>query len=229
MDRFTAIVLAAGSGKRMGQELPKQYMDLGGMPLMAHSLLAFQESPVDDIVLVVTPGDQEKCRRSIIEKYGISKCRHIVEGGAERYNSVYAGLSAVSEGYVLIHDCARAFLNQEIIARCMSSVVITGACVAGMPSKDTIKLTDQEGYVEDTPDRSRLWIVQTPQCFEYELIKKAYDIIMPTADKTITDDAMIVEKATRHKVQMIEGSYNNIKVTTPEDIAFGQAILAGKH
>lgn len=226
MDKFTAIVLAAGSGKRMGQEIPKQYMDLGGVPLMVYSLQAFQKSPVDEIVLVVTPGDVKKCRKDIVEKYGISKCVHIVEGGAERYNSVYAGLSAVSEGYVLIHDCARAFIDQAIIQRCMASVVECKACVAGMPSKDTIKLTDSQGLVVDTPDRNKLWIVQTPQCFEYNLIKGAYDAIMPTADKSITDDAMIVEKATNHRVQMIEGSYNNIKVTTPEDIAFGQAILA---
>lgn len=225
MNKFTAIVLAAGSGKRMEQDVPKQYMQLGGVPLMVHCLRTFQESKVTNIVLVVAPGDVEKCQREIIEKYHISKCTAIVEGGDERYDSVYAGLKAVDDGYVLIHDCARAFLTTDIIHRCMSSVVLYESCVVGMPSKDTVKLTDDKRKVLDTPDRSRVWIVQTPQCFEYNLIKSAYDAIIPTADKSITDDAMIVEKATDHEVHMIEGSYSNIKVTTPEDVYLGEAIL----
>lgn len=228
MNKFTAIVLAAGSGKRMEQDVPKQYMQLGGVPLMVHCLRTFQESKVTSIVLVVAPGDVEKCQREIIEKYHISKCTAIVEGGDERYDSVYAGLKAVDDGYVLIHDCARAFLTTDIIHRCMSSVVLYESCVVGMPSKDTVKLTDDKRKVLDTPDRSRVWIVQTPQCFEYNLIKSAYDAIIPTADKSITDDAMIVEKATDHEVHMIEGSYSNIKVTTPEDVYLGEAILRGK-
>ena len=225
MNKFTAIVLAAGSGKRMQQETPKQYMNLGGVPLMVHCLRTFQESKVTQIVLVVAPGDIEKCRTEIIERYHIDKCIAIVEGGEERYNSVYAGLQAIDDGYVLIHDCARAFVTTDIIHRCMSAVALYESCVVGMPTKDTVKITDTHRKVLDTPDRSNVWIVQTPQCFEYNLIRGAYDKIIPTADKTITDDAMIVEKATDHEVHMIEGSYMNIKVTTPEDAAFGEAIL----
>jgi 2-C-methyl-D-erythritol 4-phosphate cytidylyltransferase len=225
MNKFTAIVLAAGSGKRMQQETPKQYMNLGGVPLMVHCLRTFQESQVTQIVLVVAPGDIEKCRTEIIERYHIDKCIAIVEGGEERYNSVYAGLQAIDDGYVLIHDCARAFVTTDIIHRCMSAVALYESCVVGMPTKDTVKITDTHRKVLDTPDRSNVWIVQTPQCFEYNLIRSAYDKIIPTADKSITDDAMIVEKATDHEVHMIEGSYMNIKVTTPEDAAFGEAIL----
>ncbi len=228
MNKFTAIVLAAGSGKRMGQEVPKQYMNLGGVPLMVHCLKTFQESKVTQIVLVVAPGDVEKCRRDIIEKYHIDKCIDIVEGGDERYDSVYAGLQAVEDGYVLIHDCARAFVTVDIIHRCMSAVALYESCVVGMPSKDTIKITDMHRKVLDTPERSNVWIVQTPQCFEYNLIRSAYDEIIPKADKTITDDAMIVELATDHDVHMIEGSYLNIKITTPEDVAFGEAILKNR-
>lgn len=228
MNKFTAIVLAAGSGKRMGQEIPKQYMNLAGMPLMAHCLKTFQESRVTSIVLVVAQGDIEKCRHEIVERYGITKVSAIVEGGEERYNSVYAGLQAIDDGYVLIHDCARAFVTVDIIHRCMSAVALYESCVVGMPSKDTVKLTDSSRKVLDTPDRSNVWIVQTPQCFEYNLIKSAYDKIIPTADKSITDDAMIVEKATNHDVHMIEGSYFNIKVTTPEDVYFGEAILKNR-
>lgn len=225
MNKFTAIVLAAGSGKRMEQEVPKQYMKIGGAPLMAHCLRTFQESKCTQIVLVVSPGDVEKCRREIIERYNITKCIAIVEGGEERYDSVYAGLQAINDGYVLIHDCARAFVSIDIIHRCMSAVALYESCVVGMPTKDTVKLTDDHRLVLDTPNRSNVWIVQTPQCFEYNLIKSAYDKVIADADTSITDDAMVVEKATDHDVHMIEGSYMNIKVTTPEDIAFGEAIL----
>ncbi|SFO12417.1 2-C-methyl-D-erythritol 4-phosphate cytidylyltransferase [Pseudobutyrivibrio sp. UC1225] len=225
MNKFTAIVLAAGSGKRMEQEIPKQYMKMGDVPLMVHCLRTFQESKVTQIVLVVAPGDVEKCRREIVERYGITKCVAIVEGGEERYNSVYAGLQAINDGYVLIHDCARAFVSIDVIHRCMSAVMLYESCVVGMPTKDTVKLTDDHRKVLDTPDRNNVWIVQTPQCFEYNLIREAYDKVIASADKSITDDAMIVERATNHEVHMIPGSYMNIKVTTPEDIAFGEAIL----
>ena len=225
MNKFTAIVLAAGSGKRMEQEIPKQYMQLGDAPLMVHCLRTFQESKVTQIVLVVAPGDVEKCRKEIIERYHIDKCVAIVEGGEERYDSVYAGLKAINDGYVLIHDCARAFVSIDIIHRCMSAVALYESCVVGMPTKDTVKLTDDHRKVLDTPDRSKVWIVQTPQCFEYNLIRGAYDKIIDSANTNITDDAMIVEQATDHDVHMIQGSYTNIKVTTPEDIAFGEAIL----
>ena len=228
MNKFTAIVLAAGSGKRMEQEVPKQYMQMAGAPLMVHCLRAFQESKVTQIVLVVAPGDVEKCRKEIIEKYRINKCVAIVEGGEERYNSVYAGLQAINDGYVLIHDCARAFITVDIIHRCMSAVALYESCVVGMPTKDTVKITDKRRKVLDTPDRSSVWIVQTPQCFEYNLIRGAYDKVIDSADKNITDDAMIVEMATEHDVHMIEGSYLNIKVTTPEDVALGEAILRNR-
>jgi 2-C-methyl-D-erythritol 4-phosphate cytidylyltransferase len=229
MNKFTAIVLAAGSGKRMEQEVPKQYMNIGGAPLMSHCLRTFQDSKVTQIVLVVAPGDVEKCRKEIIERYHIDKCIAIVEGGEERYDSVYAGLQAINDGYVLIHDCARAFVTEDIIHRCMSAVALYESCVVGMPTKDTIKITDTHRKVLDTPDRSTVWTVQTPQCFEYNLIRGAYDKIMPNADTSITDDAMIVEMATDHDVHMIQGSYMNIKVTTPEDATFGEAILRNRH
>ncbi|MCF0130304.1 MAG: 2-C-methyl-D-erythritol 4-phosphate cytidylyltransferase [Pseudobutyrivibrio sp.] len=228
MNKFTAIVLAAGSGKRMEQEVPKQYMNLCGAPLMVHCLRTFQESSVNEIVLVVTPGDVDYCKKEIVDRYGITKVTHIVEGGAQRYDSVYAGLQVINDGYVLIHDSARAFVSVDIIHRCMSGVLIYDSCVVGMPSKDTVKLTDNRRKVLSTPDRSTVWIVQTPQCFEYNLIRGAYDKIMTIGDSSVTDDAMVVEKVTDHEVHMIEGSYRNIKVTTPEDIYVGEAFLKSK-
>ena len=227
MNKFTAIVLAAGSGKRMEQDIPKQYMPINGVPLMAYCLRTFQESKVTNIVIVAAPGDVEKVQKEIVEKYNLTKVIAVVEGGEERYDSVYAGLQAVSDGYVLIHDCARAFVTVDIIHRCMSSVVLYESCVVGMPSKDTVKVTDDHRKVLDTPARTNVWIVQTPQCFEYNLIRNAYDAVIGTADETITDDAMVVEKATTHDVHMIEGSYLNIKITTPEDVYHAEAILKG--
>ena len=194
---------------------------------MAYCLRTFQESKVTNIVIVAAPGDVEKVQKEIVEKYNLTKVIAVVEGGEERYDSVYAGLQAVSDGYVLIHDCARAFVTVDIIHRCMSSVVLYESCVVGMPSKDTVKVTDDHRKVLDTPARTNVWIVQTPQCFEYNLIRNAYDAVIGTADETITDDAMVVEKATTHDVHMIEGSYLNIKITTPEDVYHAEAILKG--
>lgn len=226
MEEINAIVLAAGSGKRMGAEVPKQYLALAGKPIMVYSLEAFEKSDISGIVLVVAPGEVEYCRREIVEKYHITKVLSIVEGGAERYDSVYRGLLAAKSDYVLIHDCARAFLTQDIISRAMESVITYKACVVGMPVKDTIKIADEEGNVAATPKRSSVWSVQTPQCFSYALVLEAYEKLQ-SADKTdVTDDAMVVEQMLRIPVKLIEGSYDNIKVTTPEDLVLGEQILS---
>ncbi|MDD6195182.1 MAG: 2-C-methyl-D-erythritol 4-phosphate cytidylyltransferase [Lachnospiraceae bacterium] len=226
MERINAIVLAAGSGKRMGSEVPKQYLPLGGKPVMVYSLEAFDKSAVEGIVLVVAPGEVEYCRREIVEKYHIHKVIAIVEGGAERYDSVYQGLLATECDYVLIHDCARAFLTQDVIARAIESVIAYKACVVGVPVKDTIKIADRDGYVVDTPKRSLVWSVQTPQCFAYDIVLEAYNKLQ-SADKTgVTDDAMVVERMLHVPVKLIEGNYDNIKVTTPEDLVLGEQILS---
>ena len=226
MKEINAIVLAAGSGRRMGADVPKQYLPLAGKPVMVHSLETFEKSPVKGIVLVVAPGEVEYCRREIVEKYHISKVISIVEGGEERYDSVYRGLLAAKSDYVLIHDCARAFLTQNIISRAIDSVIAYKACVVGMPVKDTIKISDRDGYVSDTPDRSLMWSVQTPQCFAYDVILEAYEKLQHTDKTGVTDDAMVVEQMLHVPVKLIEGSYDNIKVTTPEDLVLGEQILS---
>lgn len=230
--RTVAVVLAAGSGKRMGSSTKKQYMVIGGRPVIYYSLKAFQDSFVDEIVLVVSPGDVAYCQKEIVEKYGFDKVHCIVEGGKERYHSVAKGLDSISScDYVFIHDGARPMLTQEILNRALECVKKFDACVVGMPVKDTIKIADQEGNIASTPNRNLVWMVQTPQVFAYSLIAEAYHKLILKEKElvqngmAITDDAMVVETLTGHPVKLVAGSYENIKITTPEDISIAENFL----
>ncbi|MBS7146350.1 MAG: 2-C-methyl-D-erythritol 4-phosphate cytidylyltransferase [Roseburia sp.] len=224
--KYTAIVLAAGSGKRMNSKVHKQYLIIQDRPVLYYSLKAFEDSAVDEIVLVVGKGEEKFCRKEIVDKYGISKVKAIVEGGKERYHSVFEGLKQTSDAdYVLIHDGARPFVNQDIIRRCMQEVQKYQACVVGMPVKDTIKIADEEGYAKQTPDRKNVWMIQTPQTFSYALIYEAYEEMLKTEDAAITDDAMVLERTKGKKSKLIEGSYRNIKITTPEDLLIANVYL----
>lgn len=227
--RTAAIVLAAGSGKRMESSTKKQYMLLDGKPVIYYSLKAFQESFVDEIILVVSAGDTEYCRKEIVERYGFNKVSHITEGGNERYHSVAAGLRNAQDcDFVFIHDGARPMLTQELLSRLLACVTEYGACVAGMPVKDTIKIADENGFIEQTPDRRLVWQIQTPQVFEYSLIRNAYEQLLEREQEflskgiSVTDDAMVVESLTGHKVRLVEGSYENMKITTPEDMKIAE-------
>lgn len=224
--KYTAIVLAAGSGKRMNSKVHKQYLIIQDRPVLYYSLKAFEDSAVDEIVLVVGKGEEKFCRKEIVDKYGISKVKAIVEGGKERYHSVFEGLKQTSDAdYVLIHDGARPFVNQDIIRRSMQEVQKYQACVVGMPVKDTIKIADEEGYAKQTPDRKNVWMIQTPQTFSYALIYEAYEEMLKTEDTAITDDAMVLERIKGKKSKLIEGSYRNIKITTPEDLLIANVYL----
>ena len=224
--KYAAIVLAAGSGKRMNSQVHKQYLIIQDRPVLYYSLKEFQDSAVDEIVLVVGKGEEEFCRREIVDKYGISKVKAIVEGGKERYHSVFEGLKQTSDAdYVLIHDGARPFVNQDIIRPCMLEVPEYQACVVGMPVKDTIKIADEGGYAKQTPDRKNVWMIQTPQTFSYALIYEAYEEMLKTEDAAITDDAMVLERTKGKKSKLIEGSYRNIKITTPEDLLIANVYL----
>lgn len=230
-DKITAIILAAGQGKRMCSDVAKQYMLMKGKPILYYSLKAFEESVVDNIILVVGKDDLDYVTEQIVKFYGCEKVDRIIIGGAERYNSVYNGLNHILDSeYVLIHDGARPFVTPEIIQRTIDNVKVNKATVVGMPVKDTIKLVDKDNKVVDTPAREKVWMVQTPQAFEYDLIKKAYDQMMEEdIDKNkimITDDAMVLEYTTGHAVQLIQGSYKNIKITTEEDMQVGEAFLS---
>lgn len=234
--RTAAVVLAAGSGKRMKSSTKKQYMLLGGRPIIYYSLKTFQESFIDEIVLVVSPGDVDYCQKEIAEKYGFNKVRCIVEGGSERYHSVAIGLNSISScDYVFIHDGARPMVTEEILDRALACVKQHKACVVGMPVKDTIKIADEGGNIVSTPNRNLVWMVQTPQVFDYVLIKEAYDKLiikeqqLKASGIVVTDDAMVVETLTGHTVKLTEGSYENIKITTPEDIQIAENFLQIMH
>lgn len=234
--KTTAIVLAAGQGKRMGSKVAKQYLLLKGRPVLYYTLKAFEDSLIDSVILVTKEGEEEYCRKEMVEAYGFQKVTAIVPGGRERYHSVFFGLKAISQyipecEYVFIHDGARPFVTNEMIVRAYEEVKRSKACVIGMPVKDTIKIADEDGYAKTTPKRSRVWAVQTPQVFSFSFIMEAYEQLMKNEGSlrekgiAITDDAMVVETFTEKKVKLVEGSYQNIKITTPEDLKIAEAFL----
>ena len=226
-ERNTAIVLAAGQGKRMHSKVQKQFLEIQGYPVLYYSLRCFQESPlIQDIILVTGEESISYCKEEIVQKYGFTKVSAVIPGGKERYDSVYAGLCECRDcEYVLIHDGARPFVTEEILKRGLQKVKETGACVIGMPSKDTVKLSDEEGYVKETPNRKCVWTIQTPQIFSYSLIREAHDSIRQKDMSKITDDAMVVEQESGVQVRLVEGSYQNIKITTPEDLDVAEVFL----
>ena len=228
-----AIVLAAGQGKRMGTSVQKQYIELEGKPLIYYSLKTFQESGlIDSVVLVVGEGQVAYAQNEIVSKYGFSKVCAVVEGGKERYDSVWQGLKTVSQepevSYIYIHDGACPFVDDEILNRGYETVEQFRACVAGMPSKDTVKVVDEQGFAINTPDRKYVWVIQTPQIFEKSLIMEAYARLMKEEHEDVTDDAMAVERMMKVPVKMFEGSYQNVKITTPEDLAIAKVFLREK-
>ena len=228
--RCTAIVLAAGQGKRMNSKIQKQFLEIRGYPVLYYSLRCFQESSlVDDIILVTGADVLSYCKKEIVEKYGFTKVARVIAGGKERYDSVFEGLLAC-EGtdYVMIHDGARPFISEEILQRGMEGVLETGACVIGMPSKDTVKIAGADGCVCETPVRSSVWTIQTPQIFSYRLIRQAHESVRKKDMSAITDDAMVVEQEGCARIRLAEGSYRNIKITTPEDLAVAEAFLEEK-
>lgn len=233
MKKTVAIVLAAGQGKRMNSDVHKQYLLLKGKPILFYSLQTFQESFIDEIILVVGRGEEAYCEREIVRPNKFTKVSRIIEGGQERYHSVYHGLLAAGQDteYVFIHDGARPFITQDILNRAYSCVQKEKACVVGMQVKDTIKIADQAGYVVNTPDRSRVWMIQTPQVFDYHLVKNGYDQFIKEEQTgasegiSITDDASVVEKYMHESIKLVEGSYQNIKITTPEDLYIAKALL----
>lgn len=234
-NNYIAVVLAAGQGSRMESKVAKQYMSIHGKPMLYYSLKAFQDSQVDEVVLVVGKDEVNYCKEHIVQQYGFDKVKSIVVGGKERYLSVNNALQAIKEGiigihstdsyYVLIHDAARPLITQKIIEDTIQGVTTDDAVVVAVPSKDTIKIADETGTIEHTPKRSLTYIIQTPQAFELELLMRSYEEVMKAANLEITDDAMIVEHGSKHRIQIVEGSYKNIKVTTPEDIPIAEMLM----
>jgi 2-C-methyl-D-erythritol 4-phosphate cytidylyltransferase len=213
----------------MGSDVPKQYLSINEKPVIYYSLKVMEESDIDEVILVVGKDDMDYCREQIVEKYHFQKIKLIIEGGSERYLSVYNGLCAIDNiDYVLIHDGARPLIDKKLIARTIEQVKKHQACVVGMPVKDTIKIADENGMVESTPVRDKVWMIQTPQAFNYLLIRNAYDTLMKKMISSVTDDAMVLEQIGGYSIKLIEGSYENIKITTPEDIQLAQLFLSKK-
>ena len=223
----TAIITAAGKGTRMNSDINKQYIEIAGIPVLSRAIEAFQQcEDVDNIIVVVNEEDINFCRHRIVEKHNFSKVKSLVSGGAERQNSVYKGLCAVHEDckIVLIHDGARPFVTNKNIVDSINAARTYGACGVGVRLKDTVKICDQNDFVLSTPDRNSLWSIQTPQGF-------AYNIIMDAHEKAIknnyigTDDMVLVERL-GIPVKIVEGNYQNIKITTPEDLVIGESIAS---
>jgi len=226
MPMVYAVIVAAGKGVRMNCSTRKQYLELEGVPLLSLTLKAFDKcSSIDEIILVVPAGDIGFCIEKIINPAGIQKKVTTVAGGLKRQDSVYNGLLAVEEkkSTVVIHDGVRPFVNPSSIEECIREAVLHGACILGLPASDTLKLADGSGYIEKTLERDSVWLAQTPQAFDYSLIKKAHDSARKEGFRG-TDDASLVERI-GEKVRIIRGNINNIKITTPEDLAIARSIL----
>lgn len=255
MGKRTAIVLSAGSGKRMNSDTKKQYLLIKEKPIIYYALHTFQESAyIDDIVLVASADDIDFVKEEIVEKYSFTKVSNIVVGGKERYNSVYNGLMCCKDSeYVFIHDGARPFVTEDILGRATKVLEACGSAVVGMPVKDTIKIVDENEDVIATPNRKSVWQVQTPQCFKAEIAISSYEKLIQEEESgelarrgiQVTDDAMVVETffdknslligegtdsfdsvvLNFEKVRLVEGSYENIKITTPEDLGIAELFL----
>lgn len=224
--RATVIVAAGGSGTRMGGGKAKQYLLLGDAPLLVHVLRRFQDSPgVGRVILVVPGGDIPYVRREIVEGFGLAKVSSIAPGGSERQDSVGNGLSLTGrdDEVILVHDGARPFVPLSLIDGIIDASYGTGAACPGIPLRDTVKAAEENGYVRETLDRSRLWAVQTPQGFRREVLLKAFRKAEEDGFYG-TDEASLVER-TGHPVRVIPGAWENIKITTREDLLLGEFIL----
>ena len=230
-----AIVLAAGKGSRMGASINKQFLEIGGIPVIARTLMAFEKSVLIDGIVLVCSSDEENAMRDICVTYDIKKIAGFVNGGDLRKDSSQNALMFVenhlvkpehkSDTIVLIHDGARPFVSQEIIQRAVESVRLHGSGVCATRVKDTIKECSDKFAVEKTLDRAKLWAVQTPQGFRLDIIARFYERLS-SETRDFTDDASVAEHY-GYQVFIFEGDYKNIKITTPEDLCFGEGILKG--
>lgn len=243
--KTTAVIVAAGSGKRMGGGINKQYINIAGKPVLARSVQCFEnDARVDEIIIVVRAGEEEKCRREIVNAYGFAKVTDIIAGGAERQDSVRTAIklikarsgaapfqqdsdteTAADSVYVLIHDGARPLVTEDITGAVLEACFVSGAAVPAVQLKDTVKfiaVSDSGAVVKSTPDRSLLRAVQTPQAFRLDVINRAYDLCSP--DTVVTDDASLVEAAGM-TVSVVQGNETNIKITTQGDVSLAELFL----
>jgi 2-C-methyl-D-erythritol 4-phosphate cytidylyltransferase len=223
--KVAAIVVAAGNGSRMGGEIPKQFMELAGRPVLAHTLRALQDTPSVSEIITVTKEQDILMVYDLLKEYEITKGTAVVPGGETRQQSVKCGLKIASGAdFILIHDGARPCVLPQQVERTIAAAAQFGGAVLGCPVTDTLKQVNQQGMVVGTVDRSSLWQAQTPQVFRADVIRAAYE--NPQREDT-TDDCALVEQMGA-AVVMVEGTSDNIKITTPADLAIAEAILCGE-
>ncbi|HHY81211.1 MAG TPA: 2-C-methyl-D-erythritol 4-phosphate cytidylyltransferase [Clostridiales bacterium] len=222
----TAIILAAGKGLRMGGCVPKQYLILHDRPVLAHTLQVFNAVPSIDAIVIVS-ADEAYIKDNILKFCSISKPVYFIEGGTERQDSVWNALQFIGESeVVIIHDGVRPLIRVEVVEECIAAARLYGAAAAGMPSKDTIKEINSQGFSVRTPDRSKMWLIQTPQAFKMDLIKAAHE--KARKEQYLgTDDSSLVERM-GHPVKLVMGGYDNIKITTPEDLEIAAQYLKNR-
>jgi 2-C-methyl-D-erythritol 4-phosphate cytidylyltransferase len=219
------VILAAGVGKRMNSTTPKQFLKLQGKPILIHTLETFEQHPHISQITVVTNQDSLAQVNHMLHEYGLQKVKQVVMGGEERQNSVYAGIKVTETGLVMVHDAVRAFVTADEITALIQAVnEHQPAATLAVPVKDTIKKVNETGMVEETLNRKELWSIQTPQMFDRYLLLRAHQQAESQATLA-TDDAMLVEML-GDSVKVVRGEYTNIKITTPDDIFLGEAILA---
>ena len=224
----TVVIPAAGMGSRMKMRKNKLFLKLDGKPILYHTLKTFiDNSFIEDIIIVMQENEIEYCKKNIVNLFKTKKNIKIVVGGKSRKESVFNGIKAANEktDNIIIHDGARPLITNDIINKVLGALENEEAVTTGVNVKDTIKIKDHNDYVVKTVNRNNLTSIQTPQGFRYELIKKAHQ--ENTFDKSITDDAYLIELMNK-KVKIIEGSYENIKITTPIDITVAKEILKSR-
>lgn len=224
--RITAIIPAAGFGRRMGHSIPKQFLLLDGIPVLVHTLKVFESSPlIDEICLVVPPGMEERCRVELLEPYRMKKVGRVIPGGETRQASVHQGLNKTSPeaDRVVVHDGVRPFLSGELLRRVLEAATDEVGAIAAMPLKETPKQVRQDGTVLSTPDRARLYLAQTPQVFPRKVLIEAYEKAYADGIAS-TDDSALVERL-GFPVRIVEGAWDNIKITTAEDLHLAGKIL----
>ncbi|MDM5353145.1 2-C-methyl-D-erythritol 4-phosphate cytidylyltransferase [Lysinibacillus sp. fkY74-1] len=221
--QYEVVLPAAGSGKRMGAGQNKLFLKLLKKPILIHTLEVFQQDPFCTGIWLAVKPEERIYIQELLDEYRITKVKGLPNGGAERQHSVHSCMKEMEQvDIVLVHDAARPFITHAIIANLVQSAHDFGAAIAGVRAKDTMKKV-RNGVIEETVDRDSLWMIQTPQAFRYDLIVEAEDV----AEKVGflgTDEAMLVERL-GHTVHIVESSYENVKMTTQEDLLFGEAIL----
>ena len=225
--KIAVLIPAAGQGNRMESSVKKPYLKLNDKPVLSHTIDRFERnSVVDEIFVIVDAADFKTCETDVLAPYRYKKVRELISGGDTRQKSVFNGLCTLADdiGYVIIHDGVRPFINDETITKCLEATAEWGAAVSAVPVKETIKVANEDLFITDTPDRQRLWRVQTPQVFRTSLILEAHKKAIKD-ESNAPDDATLVERL-GSPVKLVIGSYQNVKLTTPEDMLTAETIIS---